>query len=138
MNPDPSPPPTSSKLLVHGYIRMEEPDEAQITAMRMDLGAFCVSSDFRLGLVFIDRGVPGDAFARKGYIDLLDAIRDTEAHAVLVPTLDHLSTQEFVRDALIRMAERAGAKVIVVYEADGANSSVEGGRQIPAAPGAPS
>ena len=137
MNLDPSPSPASGKLLVHGYIRMEEPDEAQIAALRQDLGAFCASSDFRLGLVFIDRGVPGDVFARKGFIDLLEAIRETEAHAVVVPAHDHLSTQDFVCDALIRMAEGAGAKVIVVYEADGANPPLEGGCAIPSAPGAP-
>jgi hypothetical protein len=121
---------TGTKLLVHGYIRMEEPDETEIALMSKDIGSYCMLNDYRLGSIFIDRGVPDDVFARNGFINLLDAVRSTGAHAVVVLTVDHLSLQAFIQDALRRMVEQAHANVLVIYETNGGSAVVEGGHDL--------
>lgn len=123
------------KPLAHGYIRMEEPDETEIALMCKDIGSHCTLNGFRLGSIFVDRGVPDDVFARTGFLDLLDALRLTQAHAVVVPEVEHLSRQAFIQDALKRMVEQASAEVLVVYETNGGGPPVEGGRGIGSAPG---
>jgi hypothetical protein len=105
-----------TRSLAHGYLRMEEPDEARIALLCKDMGTFCAVNGYRLGSIFIDRGVQDDVFARTGFIDLLNAVRLTCASVVVVPTLDHLSTQTFIRDALIRMVQVAGSRILEVYQ----------------------
>lgn len=114
----------AAKLLVHGYVRMAEPDETAIALACKDIASYCSLSGYQLGRVFVDRGVPDDVFARTGLVNLLGAVRVTGAHAVVVPTLDHLSHDAFVLDALRRMIEQAGAHVLTAYEieADGSGS----------------
>jgi Resolvase, N terminal domain len=109
-------------LLVHGYLRMEEPDEPVIGLMSKQLATVCMRNGYRLGSIFIDRGVPDDVFARTGLSTLLDAVRLTRRYAVMVPDLDHLSAREFVRDALQRMVELAGSQVIVAYQVSSGGS----------------
>lgn len=111
--------PAPAKPLVHGYVRMDEPDEAEIALLGKDLGLFCRLSGYRLGSVFVDRGVPEEVFARAGFADLLDALRLTGASAVVVPTLDHLSSQAFVQDALVRMVTVVGGRVLVADQVNG-------------------
>ena len=110
---------SETKPLVHGYLRMEEPDEPVIGLMSTDLATVCTRNGFQLGSIFVDRGVPDDVFARTGFTNLLDAVRFTHPYAVMVPTLDHLSAREFVRDALQRMVKLAGSQVLVVYRVNG-------------------
>jgi hypothetical protein len=105
-----------AKSLAHGYVRMEEPDEVRIVVLCKDMGTFSALNGYRLGSIFIDRGVPADMFARTGFIDLLDAVRVTGAPVVVVPTLDHLSTQISIRDALIRMVQVTGSRVLEAYQ----------------------
>lgn len=126
------------KPVALGYVRMEWPDEVEISLMRDDIASYCSLNGYRLGSVFVDRGVPDDVFARTGFIDLLNDVRQTEANAVVVPTVDHLSSDAFVQDALKRMVEQANAEVLVVYETNGGGPSVEGGRDIGSTPGASS
>jgi hypothetical protein len=129
---------TSAKPVVHGYVRMEWPDETEIAELREDISAYCKVNGYRLGEVFVDRGVPDDVFARTGFIDLLDSVRVTQAHAVVVPTVEHLSSEAFVQDALKRMVEHANAELLVVYETNGGGPWFEGGSDIDSAPGASS
>lgn len=107
---------TDSKSLVHGYVRMEDPDDAQIALLCKDIGTFCAVNGYRLGSVFIDRGVPDDVFARTSFIELLDAVRLTGASAVVVPTLAHLSSDLFLQDSLMRMVQVAGGRVLEAYQ----------------------
>lgn len=118
---------TSVKPLVHGYIRMESPDETQIESMRKDIGLYCTLHSYRSGSVFIDRGVPDDVFSRTRFFDLLNEVRETQAHAVVVPTAGHLSSDASVRTTLERMIEHVNARVLVVHEANGGGPPVEGG-----------
>lgn len=127
-----------AKPIVHGYVRMEWPDEEEIAEMCADIGAYCEVNEYQLGKVFVDRGVPDDVFARTGFIDLLNLVRLTHANAVVVPAVDHLSSEAFVQDALKRMVEQARAEVLVVYETNGGRPWSEGGRDIDSAPGASS
>jgi hypothetical protein len=117
MQPDPGTSP-----LVHGYVRMEEPDEVKIAVTCKDLSTFCKVSGYRLGSVFVDRGVADEQFARTGFVDLLATVRLNSAHGVVVPTLDHLSSRAFIRDALKRVVEQLGARVLVAYRANGGTS----------------
>jgi len=127
---------TSAKPLVHGYIRVEWPDETEIAEMCQDISAYCRVNGYQLGKVFVDRGVCDDVFARTRFIDLLDEVRLTQARAVVVPTVDRLSSEAFVQDALKRMVEQASAEVFVVYETNGGGPVADGGRDIGSAPGA--
>ena len=124
--------------LVHGYIRMEEPDETEIALLCKDIGSYCSLRGYRLDSIFIDRGVSDDVFARMGFLDLLDAVRLTHAHGVVVPGLDHLSSEAFILDALQRMVAEAGAALYVVYEPNDGSQIAMNGRDLGPAPGAPS
>lgn len=126
------------KPLVHGYVRMEWPDEDEIAEPCDDIGAYCTANAYVLGKVFVDHGVPDSVFARTGFTDLLDSVRQTQAQAVVVPTVHHLSREAFIRDALKRMIVDADAEVLVVYETNGGAPAIEGGRDLGSAPGAAS
>lgn len=110
---------TGIKPVVYGYIRVIEPDETEIVRQRNALGKFCSRNDYRLGAIFVDRGVSDEVFARTEFTRLLDAARETGAYGVAVPTLDHLSSDVFVRDALVRMVALTGASMFVVDESNG-------------------
>src|SRR5436190_23176382 len=119
---------TSVKPLVYGYVRLEWPNEAEIDLMRNDITTYCTLNGYHLGAIFVDRGVTDDVFARTGFIDLLQQVRRAHAHGVVVTSIDHLSSEAFVQDALKRMVEQAKAEILVVYEANGGGGPpVEGG-----------
>jgi hypothetical protein len=112
----------SIKPLVYGYLCVEEPDENEIARLRKDMGKFCSANNYRLSSVFVDRGVPDVVFARTEFTRLLDAARETGAYGVAVPTLNHLSSDAFVQDALVRMVELTGATILVVCDLNGPDS----------------
>jgi hypothetical protein len=105
---------STTPRLVFGYVRMEEPDEAEIARLRDELGRFCLGQGFHLGGVFCDRGVAEDAIARVGFAGALDALRVPESYALLVPSREHLSTVELVERALVRMVNRTGCRVLAL------------------------
>jgi hypothetical protein len=105
---------------------MEEPDENEIARLRKGMGKFCSANNYRLSSVFVDRGVPDVVFARTEFTRLLDAARETGAYGVAVPTLNHLSSDAFVQDALVRMVELTGATVLVVNDLHGPISQPDG------------
>lgn len=87
--PQPEPTESVTLRLVFGYIRMEEPGEAEIARLRAELASFCLGHGFHLGGVFCDRGVAEDAIARVGFAGALDALRVPESYALLVPSREH-------------------------------------------------
>lgn len=95
-----------------------------------DLSTFCKLGGYRLGSIFVDRGVADHLFARTGFTDLLATVRLSDTHAVVMPTLDHLSTQVFIRDALKRMIELLGVRVFVAYQVDGNGLALEEGTDL--------
>lgn len=104
-----------AQVLVYGYIRAEEPDEIAISFLRKEMADYCKEHELRLANVCCDRGSDGTEMARPGFTAALDALSVRTSHALLVPALGHLSTNNVVRDGLIRMVRRTGAKLLVMY-----------------------
>jgi hypothetical protein len=105
--------------LVFGYICMEEPDETQLAVWCKDIVRFCTTWRYQLGSTFIDRGAPESSFARSGFIELLAALRRPEAFAVVVPTLDQLSTDTFTQNTLVEMVQFTDSVVLVAKKTNG-------------------
>lgn len=109
----------SERPLVYGYICMEEPNETQLAVWCKDIAGFCATWRYQLGATFIDRGVPDSSFARSGFIELLAALRRPEAFAVVVPTLDQLSTDTFTQNTLVEMVQLTDGVVLVAKKTNG-------------------
>lgn len=101
--------------LVYGYIRVEEPDEIEIALLRMEMAAYCEAHGYRLANVCCDRGSDGTESDRVGLTAALDALTLPSSYGLLVPALAHLSTDDVVRDGLVRLARRTGAKLLVLH-----------------------
>jgi Resolvase, N terminal domain len=101
--------------LVYGYIRAEEPDEIEIALLRKEMAAFCEEHDYRLTNVCCDRGSDGTEWGRAGFAAALDALALPSSYGLLVPALAHLSTDAVVRDGLVRLVRRTGAKLLVLH-----------------------
>lgn len=105
--------------LVYGYLCVEEPDEAQIAAWSRDIAAFCTASGFRLGSIFIDRGISVGSFARGGFVELLAALRLPDAFGVVVPSLTQLSPETLIQDALVQMVRLTNSQLFVSQRVNG-------------------
>lgn len=116
-----------TKPLIYGYMSIEEPDEVATPLLCHDMTKFCQLNNYRLGSIFIERGVPDGTFARTGFANMLDVLRRPEAHAVLVPTMDHLSSHELVRTALLGLVRRTNSMVLVMYDVDETASGASAG-----------
>jgi hypothetical protein len=101
--------------LVYGYIRADEPDEIEIALLRADMAAYCQAHGYRLTNVCCDRGSDGTEWDRAGFTAALDALKLPSSYALLVPTLADLSTDEVVRQGLVRLVRRTGAKLLVLH-----------------------
>ena len=106
-----STPPESS---VYGYLLAEVPDEIQIGQWRKEIAAFCEARGHRLALVFVDRGIPHEQVARIGFTALLDALALRATQAVVVPSLDHLSSDNHAIAVLRRSIRRTGTDLVVI------------------------
>jgi len=105
--------------LVFGYLCMEQPDETQLAVWCKDIAEFCTTWRYHLVTTFIDRGVPDSSFARSGFIELLAALRRPEVFAVVVPTLDQLSTDTFTQNTLVEMVQFTDSVVLVAKKTNG-------------------
>jgi hypothetical protein len=103
------------QVLVYGYIRAEKPDEIEIALQRKEMAEYCKAHELRLVSVCCDRGSDGMELARPGFTAALDALALPTSHALLVPALGHLSTHEVVREGLIRLVRRTGARLLVMH-----------------------
>jgi hypothetical protein len=101
--------------LVYGYIRAEEPDEIEIALLRTEMAAYCDAHGYRLTNVCCDRGSDGTESDRAGFTAALDALTLPSSYGLLVPALAHLSTDDVVRDGLVRLVRRTGAKLLVLH-----------------------
>lgn len=104
-----------SMLLVFGYIRAEEPDEIEIGLLRKEMDDYCRAHDYRLAGVCCDRGSDGTEYGRPGFAAALDVLALPTSHALLVPALSHFSPHKAVREGLIRLIRRTGAKLLVMH-----------------------
>ena len=106
-----STPPESSAC---GYLLAEVPDEIQIGLWRKEIAAFCEARGHRLALVFVDRGIPHEQVARIGFTALLDALELRATQAVVMPSLDHLSSNNHAIAVLRRSIRRTGTDLVVI------------------------
>jgi hypothetical protein len=116
--------------LVYGYLCVEEPDETQVAGWCEKVAAFCTASGYRLGSIFIDRGI-STGFARDGLIELLATLRQPEAYAAVVPSLAHLSTDTFLQQVLVHMVQATSSQLLVSTVANGSGPEIE----LPVEPG---
>jgi hypothetical protein len=100
--------------VVYGYLRIDGRDTTALAALCAELTWYCLDNGFELGPVFADRDVADEEYRRAEFGDLLAAVRDSPAETVVVPTLDHLSPQPFVLDALLRSVRLTGTRVLVM------------------------
>ncbi|HEX6341385.1 recombinase family protein [Umezawaea sp.] len=101
--------------MVYGYIRMEEPDEIEIALLRRDISRYCTDRGLLLGSTFVDRDVRGHEIARTGFTALLDVLTFPDSYGVVVPTVDHLSTNDGIRKVLTTRIVGVGRKLFVIY-----------------------
>lgn len=107
--------------LAYGYLRMADPNEAEIAELRQALGYYCQQHGYRLVTVFCDRDVRATELARPGFTSLADATSATDAEqvVVLVPTPAHLSTDDALRASLEHSIRTTGAKLVITNEVNG-------------------
>jgi hypothetical protein len=113
------------RRLVYGYLCVEESEEAQVAAWAREIAAFATKSGYRLGSIFIDRGVSTGSFVRSGFIELLATLRLPEAYAAVVPSLAHLSTEAFVQQALVHMVQLTDSQLLVSSVTNGSDPEVK-------------
>ena len=102
--------------IVYGYLLAEDSDEIQIGLWRKEIAAFCEARGYRLALVFVDRGIPHEQVARIGFTALLDVLELRTAHAVVVPSIDHLSGDNHAIAVLRRLVRRTGSQLVLIDE----------------------
>ncbi|MFD2415721.1 recombinase family protein [Amycolatopsis pigmentata] len=107
--------------VAYGYLRMAEPDEAEISRLRSRLGTYCQQRGYRLVTVFCDREVQHTELARAGFTGLFDAVSADESGSVvvLVPEKEHLSRDELVRKSLEQSIRVAGGQLVTTDEING-------------------
>lgn len=112
---------SKSQPFAYGYLRMAEPDEAEIARLRQALGAYCHQHGYRLVTIFCDRDIRATEHARPGFTGLLDAASAVVAEqiVVLVPDYKHLSTDDLLREGLERAIRRTGAELLIMNGVNG-------------------
>ncbi|TWP45816.1 hypothetical protein FKR81_38245 [Lentzea tibetensis] len=116
LSPKPSRLELDQRNVVYGYVLAPIPDELEIAALHMEIVHFCASAGYRLEHVFTDREVPDDVVVRPGFAALLEALELPASHAVVVPHVDHISTDNRARAELYRQIRRTASVVIDVHD----------------------
>lgn len=112
--------------IVYGYIRAEDPDEAEIALLKEEMVRYCTLHEYRLASICCDRGADGREQARPGFTAALDALALPTSFGLLVPALGHLSTDQVIRAALTRLVRRTGATLLVMHVTDGVAQPTSG------------
>ena len=77
---------------------------------------FCIQERLELDVVFADNGVDDLSMIRPGFEALMDSVAATSAtQAVVVPALNHLSSDAFVLTELRLRLSRAGASLQIIH-----------------------
>lgn len=101
------------RQLVHGYLCVKGPDEAQVAAWTREITDFVLRSGYQPGSIFIDRGEAIGGLSRSGFIEVLTALRLPDAYGVVVPSLAHLSSDSFTQQVLIHMVQLTDSQLLV-------------------------
>lgn len=123
------------RRLVYGYLCVEGPDETRVAAWTREITTFATMSGYRLGTIFIDQGTSTGSLARSGFIELLAALRLSDAYAAVVPSLAHLSTDMFSQQALAHVVQLTDSQLLVSTVSNGCGpenelSAEPGGRSM--------
>ncbi len=103
-----------STPLAFGYIRLNRPDSTRLEALRRSIRAFSSREGLALDLVFADIGVPGTEPTRPGWTALIDVLGQAKAHAVVPPSLGHLSEDPVLRAELRAQITQTGAAICLM------------------------
>lgn len=102
-----------------GYLRADDPHDAEIAGLRTEIAGYCRAEDLRLVTTFSDLGWDGSQLARPGFAGLLDALTVSTDARLVTPDLGHLSPSCVIREGLLRQVRRTGARLIVTREVNG-------------------
>jgi hypothetical protein len=99
----------------HGHHHAKEPDETAIAALGEEMAAYRQAHGYQPTTLSCgqrgDRTAPGPA----GWTTAPDALNLLSSHGPLVPALAHPSTDDIVRNGLVRLVRRTGATVGVLH-----------------------
>ena len=99
-----------------GYIKTEYPDLAAVKRWKGRIQRYCAAKELPLGAIYVDNGMASSEMVRAGFAALLVDLSQTEAGAVVIPSLEHLSDEPIVREALRAQILRSGAIILALDE----------------------
>ena len=102
------------KPLIYGYMRVtDESDDAQLRRTEQQLVRYAEAEGYCLGMIFHDY-TPGHL---NTFSVLVDVLQRSEAHHVIVPSLEHFARHPALQRSLVGTLEiTADAHVIEVGE----------------------
>jgi len=99
--------------LLFGYLRVPAlAKDVGPAEVRSRFGAFADTEGYALGAVFVDQAHTAPA----GFDALIEAVKTYDAHAVAVPSLDHLAVLGTSATLTAFLQRVTGARVLVVGE----------------------
>jgi DNA invertase Pin-like site-specific DNA recombinase len=102
------------KPLIYGYMRLrgDEP-ESDIRQMELVLKDYAEREGYCLATIFYEE----DNGTRSAFEELIEELKRSEAHCVIVPAIEHLSGHALLRISMIvRLEEMAGASVLTLSD----------------------
>ncbi|MBW4721990.1 recombinase family protein [Saccharothrix obliqua] len=110
-------PVVSAGELVYGYVRVGEGVRVGLDAYRSEVRDHARRHGLLLGGVFVDVRVGQPAATRPGLRALLDVVRQLRPHAVVVPSLWHLSGDPRESRSLVERVGLSGCRVVTARDA---------------------
>lgn len=104
---------------VYGYICLEDDDEPRVDRLHDHLTAHAAAEGWALAEVFVDRNMPPGRIVRPGLTVLLEVVGRTDGCAVLVASLEHLSSSTPIRQAIEVEITSAGGRILAMDSPEG-------------------
>jgi len=101
----------SSRALMYAYMRVDtsEPDDA-VRETEISLRCFAAFRRCRLGAIFQEH----DTGSLRAFAELTAELARTGARDVVIPSCDHLSAHRLLRDTMLDVLQRHGARIWVL------------------------
>ncbi|MCM3921721.1 recombinase family protein [Frankia sp. AiPs1] len=107
-----------------GYVRVSTKGQADdgegLEVQEKKLRAWCRQEGHRLGEIYREEGVSGKLEDRPKLGAVLEALKNGEAEAVVIPRLDRLARDLIVQETLIREIRRMGTDVFTTVPGEAA------------------
>ena len=100
-----------TQQIAFGYMKLDDGiSEDGISVLRQQMSECALNHGLVLGKIFSDpANTTGSAFA-----ELIDALRDSDIHVVVIPSMRHLAQMEGVSAAINEhLKQQTGARVLV-------------------------